>query len=122
MKMLVIDDEKNIQRLFEQRFRRERRSGQIEIDFVFSGREALDYLENNKEGGLKMILSDINMPHMSGLDLLKIIKEKYPDVKVLMITAYGDEENRRKASEFGADDYLTKPIDFNDLKERVFSL
>lgn len=120
MKILVIDDEKGIQRLFEQRFRQERRQGKIEIDFAFSGREALDYFEKNGTIDLALVLSDINMPQMNGLELLKILKQNYPELKIFMITAYGDDENHRKAIEFGAEDYFTKPINFNLLKEKIF--
>lgn len=120
MKVLVVDDEQNIQRLFEQRFRRERRKGQIAFDFAFSGKEALEYLHENNAADLSMVLSDINMPHMSGLEFLKAVRKDYPGLKVIMITAYGDETNRQKAIEFGADDYLTKPLDFKSLKEKIF--
>lgn len=122
MKILVVDDEKEIKRLFEQRLRRELRSGDVYFDFAFSAREALDYLEKNGAAGLTLILSDINMPYMNGLELLQIIRERYPaEIKVILITAYGDQENRQKALECGADDYLTKPIDFAILKEKIFS-
>ncbi len=121
MKILVVDDEQDVRRLFEQRFRRERRKGEIAIDFVFSGREALEYLRHAGHSELSLILSDINMPQMSGLVLLQQIRESYPELKVIMLTAYGDETNRQKAFELGAADYLTKPIDFKSLKEKIFN-
>jgi two-component system, chemotaxis family, chemotaxis protein CheY len=123
MKILVVDDEKDIKILFEQRFRREIRSGEFIFDFAFSGEEALEYLKNNHQE-VVLILSDINMPGMSGLQLLKNIKEKYelPPPVVMMITAYGDNENYTQAMKLGADDFLTKPVDFNMLKEKINSL
>lgn len=123
MKILVVDDEKDIKTLFEQRFRREIRSGEFIFDFAFSGEEALEYLKNNHQE-VVLILSDINMPGMSGLQLLKKIKEKYevPPPVVMMITAYGDSENYSQAMQLGADDFLTKPLDFNMLKEKIKTL
>jgi CheY-like chemotaxis protein len=123
MKILVVDDEKDIQPLFVQRFRKEIRNGEIEFAFAHSGEEALQYLaKNNSEAVL--ILSDINMPGMSGLDLLGKIKMEYsaPPPVVMMITAYGDEENYKSAMELGADDFITKPVDFSTLKEKIKSL
>jgi len=120
MKVLVVDDERDIQVLFEQRFRREIRSSQVEFVFAFSGEEALIYL-NKHEHEAVLILSDINMPGMSGLELLGNIKQKYktPPPVVMMITAYGDAENHRIATELGADDFLTKPVDFKVLKSKL---
>lgn len=119
MKVLVVDDEKDIQTLFEQRFRKEIRIKQIEFAFAFSGEQALRYLEQNVHE-VVIILSDINMPGMSGLELLSRIKEKYsiPPPSVMMITAYSDEENFNAAKRLGADEFLTKPIDFTLLKEK----
>jgi two-component system, chemotaxis family, chemotaxis protein CheY len=120
MKILVVDDERDIQVLFEQRFRKEIKNNQIEFVFAFSGEEALAYL-NQLEHEAVLILSDINMPGMSGLELLENIKKKYmkPPPVVMMITAYGDSENHRIAKELGADDFLTKPVDFAMLKEKL---
>lgn len=120
MKILVVDDEKDIQLLFEQRFRKEIREQQLVFAFAFSGEEALDYL-NRHEHEAVLILSDINMPGMSGLELLEHIKQKYmkPPPVVMMITAYGDEENFNTAKRLGADDFLTKPVDFALLKEKL---
>lgn len=119
MKILVVDDERDIQTLFEQRFRKEIREKLTEFVFAFSGEEALIYLERNNHE-VVIILSDINMPGMSGLELLKHIKQKYlkPPPVVMMITAYGDAENFNIAKRLGADDFLTKPVDFTLLKEK----
>ena len=120
MKILVVDDEKDIQTLFEQRFRKEIRDKLVEFVFAFSGEEALSYL-NGHEHEAVLILSDINMPGMSGLELLGRIKQKYskPPPIVMMITAYGDAENFNIAKELGADDFITKPVDFTLLKEKL---
>jgi CheY-like chemotaxis protein len=123
MKILVVDDERDIKLLFEQRFRKEIRSGEFNFVFAFSGEEALEYMKYSEQEAV-LILSDINMPGMSGLELLKHIKEKYeiPPPVVMMITAYGDNENFHQAMQLGADDFLTKPVDFNILKEKIRSL
>ena len=120
MKILVVDDEKDVQALFNQRFRKEIRSGEIELAFAFSGEEALLFM-NDHEHEAVLILSDINMPGMSGLELLQHIKEKFekPPPVVMMITAYGDDENYNLAMKLGADDFLTKPVDFTLLKEKL---
>lgn len=120
MKILVVDDEKDMQTLFEQRFRKEIKNGNAEFIFAFSGEEALMYLNQHVHEAV-LILSDINMPGMSGLELLENIKLKYrtPPPIVMMITAYGDTENYNKAMGLGADYFLTKPVDFNLLKEKL---
>ncbi len=120
MKVLVVDDEKDVQTLFEQRFRKEIKSGEIDFVFAFSGEEALVYLNQHDQEAV-LILSDINMPGMSGLELLGEIKQKYmkPPPVVMMITAYGDAENFNTAKQLGADDFLTKPVDFTSLKEKL---
>ena|SRR5690349_5314555 len=120
MKVLVVDDEKDVQALFEQRFRKEIKEKEIEFVFAFSGEEALGYLHNVDHEAI-LILSDINMPGMSGLDLLKHIKEAHqqPPPFVMMITAYGDADNYNAAMRLGADDFLTKPVDFVKLKEKL---
>ncbi len=122
MKILVVDDERDVQVLFEQRFRKEIRSNEMEFAFAFSGEEALQYMQANEHEAV-LILSDINMPGMSGLELLQYIKEKYgkPPPVVMMITAYGDDENYNAAMKLGADDFLTKPVDFSTLKEKLKS-
>lgn len=118
--ILVVDDESDVQQLFEQRFRKEIRSGSVTFAFAHSGEEALQYL-NNRQQEAVLILSDINMPGMSGIQLLKEIKQHHymPPPVVMMITAYGDEENHSIAMQSGADDFLTKPLDFNVLKEKL---
>jgi two-component system, chemotaxis family, chemotaxis protein CheY len=123
MKILVVDDEKDIQPLFEQRFRKEIRTGEIKFVFAYSGEEALNCLKHYLHEAV-LILSDINMPGMSGLELLDRIKKENhkPPPVVMMITAYGDDENYRRAMELGADDFLTKPVDFVALKEKIRSL
>ncbi|MFN7274102.1 MAG: response regulator [Bacteroidota bacterium] len=123
MKILVVDDEKDVQVLIEQRFRREIREGVFNFVFAFSGEEALQYL-NDLNHEAVLILSDINMPGMTGLELLKRIKEKEytPPPLVMMITAYGDAENYNQAKSLGADDFLTKPVDFSLLREKLKSI
>ncbi|MCW3107799.1 MAG: Fis family transcriptional regulator [Segetibacter sp.] len=120
MKILVVDDEKDMQTLFQQRFRKEIKDHQADFAFASSGEEALHYLEQHHHEAV-LILSDINMPGMSGLELLQRIKEKYatPPPVVMMITAYGDSGNYNTAMQLGADDFLTKPIDFHVLKEKL---
>ena len=120
MKILVVDDERDVQLLFQQRFRKEIRKGELEFAFAFSGEEALEYMGELQHEAV-LILSDINMPGMSGLELLKQIKENYlkPPPVVMMITAYGDEENFNNAFALGADDFLTKPLDFSVLKDKL---
>ena len=120
MHILVVDDERDVQILFEQRFRKEIKNNEIEFAFAFSGEEALQYL-NQHDHVAVLILSDINMPGMSGLELLRHIKEKYhaPPPLVMMITAYGDAENYNTAMRLGADDFLTKPVEFSILKEKL---
>ncbi len=123
MKILVVDDEKDVQILFQQRFRKEIRSKELDFVFAFSGESALDLMKTMDQEAV-LILSDINMPGMSGLELLELIKKNYvkPPPVVMMITAYGDEENHRTAIQLGADDFLTKPLDFKILKERLKTL
>ena len=120
MKILVVDDETDVKTLFEQRFRKEIKNQEMQFVFAFSGEEALSYL-NNHEHEAVLILSDINMPGMSGLELLDKIKHTFlkPPPVVMMITAYGDEENYNLAKQLGADDFLTKPVDFTMLKEKL---
>lgn len=120
MKILVVDDEKDVQVLFEQRFRKEIKNQEMQFVFAFSGEDALQYLNQHNHEAV-LILSDINMPGMSGLELLDRIKQKYsePPPVVMMITAYGDAENYNTAMQLGADDFLTKPIDFSILKNKL---
>ena len=120
MKILVVDDEKDMQALFEQRFRKEIRSGVIQFAFAISGEQALSFLDQHNHEAV-LILSDINMPGMTGLQLLEKIKHHHyePPPVVMMITAYGDTESYNQAMRLGADDFLTKPIDFTLLREKL---
>ncbi len=120
MNILVVDDEQDMQALFQQKFRKEIREGQISFAFAISGEEALRFMQHHNHEAI-LILSDINMPGMSGLELLQHIKQKYetPPPVVMMITAYGDDENYNQAMKLGADDFLTKPLDFTLLKEKL---
>lgn len=122
MKVMVVDDETDVQSLFRQQFRREMKEGKIVFHFAFSGEEALAYLEQHGTTDLVLILSDINMPGMSGIELLKRLKAKYAGVKVFMLTAYGEGDNLREAELHGSEDYVTKPIDFITLKQKIFGL
>ena len=123
MKILVVDDEKDMQRLFQQRFRKEIRNEDVDFIFAFSGEDALNILKTIDHKAV-LILSDINMPGISGLELLEQIKMSYinPSPTVMMITAYGDEYNRNTSIKLGADDFLTKPLDFKILKEKLKNL
>lgn len=123
-KILVVDDEKDVETLFLQRFRKEIRSGEYEFVFAFSGEQALDILKTDLAHEAVLILSDINMPGMSGLELLNNIKVRFltPPPVVLMISAYGDEKNQQEAKNLGADGFLTKPVDFTLLKDKLKSL
>ena len=116
--ILIVDDEPDVADLFRQRFRREAREGLYVLHFALSAQEALERLGEIKPQ-LIVILSDINMPGMDGLALLREIKDRRPDLSVMMVTAYGDEERRRRAAEYGAAEFLTKPVDFDILKERL---
>lgn len=122
MKLMIVDDEEDVKFLYEQKFRRERRKGEVELEFAFSASEAIKHLEQNGTSDITLVLSDINMPGVSGLELLRILKDKYDPIKVFMVTAYEDSDNYNKAMEYGAADYLTKPIDFDSLKERIMKL
>lgn len=120
--ILVVDDEPDVVDLFQRRFRKELRSGALILHFAKSGEEALRQLKTGVEPKLMLILSDINMPGISGLELLESVKELFPQLPVAMITAYGDPENRRRAFDAGASDFVTKPIDFNELKAKIATL
>jgi CheY-like chemotaxis protein len=115
----VLDDEPHIADLFRQRFRRETRQGKYVMHFAESGPEALDRLGGEIQPRLAAVLSDINMPGMDGLQLLGEIKQRRPDLPVMMVTAYGDDERRRRPAELGAVEFITKPVDFDQLKEQL---
>ncbi len=117
--ILVVDDEPDVEMLFRQHFRRDLRAGRFTMEFAQSAPVALQSISNASDASLILILSDINMPGMSGLELLPKAKEARPDVPVIMITAYGDAETKRKALESGADALLTKPIDFMLLRNEI---
>lgn len=118
--ILVVDDEADVQVLFEQRFRKEIRNGEIAFSFAFNADDAIAFLIHNVRS-ISLILSDINMPGKSGLDLLARVKKEFtnPPPVMVMITAYGDDTNYQQAISLGADDFFTKPVDFIKLKERI---
>ena len=120
--ILVVDDEPDVAELFRQRFRRETRQGTYVLHFAASGEEALNTLTNGVRPELIVILSDINMPGMDGLTLLREIKTRRPDLPVMMVIAYGDYERRRLAREYGAAEFITKPVDFDLLKTQLRDL
>ncbi len=120
--ILVVDDEPDVADLFRQRFRREARQGDYVLYFALSASDALKLLGGVIEPRLIVILSDINMPGMDGLTLLREIKARWPDIPVMMLTAYGDEERRKRAFEAGAADFVTKPVNFDYLRERLREL
>ena len=120
--ILVVDDESDVAELFRQRFRREVRQGTYAMHFANSGEEALEKLGGGINPELIVILSDINMPGMDGLALLRAIKLRQPNMPVMMVTAYGDDERRQLADEYGAAQFLTKPVDFDLLKAQLREL
>jgi CheY-like chemotaxis protein len=122
LSILVVDDETDVAELFRQQFRRETRQGTYVLHFASSGEDALDKLVGGIEPQLIVILSDINMPGMDGLALLREIKTRRPDLPVMMVTAYGDDERRRLADEYGAAEFITKPVDFDLLKAQLRQL
>ena len=122
VKILVVDDETDVEPLFVQKFRKDIREKGFEFHFAFSGEDALRFMSALQPFDLVMVLSDINMPGMTGLELLRKSKEKFPQLRVMMVTAYGDTANYEKAMSYGADEFLTKPIDFNLLKEKIMNI
>ncbi len=117
--ILVVDDEPDVEALFRQQFRRDLRAGRVLMEFAPSAPAALQRAADIRDPSLILILSDINMPGMSGLEMLPEVRARRPDVPVIMITAYGDAETRRKAIEHGAEGLLTKPIDFTQLRQEI---
>jgi CheY-like chemotaxis protein len=122
VKMLVVDDEQDVEMLFNQRFRKSIRSGEITIHYAFSAEDAITYLNTLHPPDIALILSDINMPGMSGFDLLQNVKKEFPQIHVMMLSAYGDPGNQEKARTLGADDLLSKPLNFQLLEEKLSSL
>ena len=122
LNVLVVDDEEDVQWLFKQQFRREIRSGLLKFHFALSGEEALSFMQSGGDAHIVLVFSDINMPGMTGLDLLKLLRKQYTDLPIHMITAYGDDQNYNQAMQFGASGYLTKPIDFSVLKKLILEL
>jgi two-component system, response regulator, stage 0 sporulation protein F len=120
--ILVVDDEPDVAELFRQQFRRETRQGTYVMHFAGSGEQALEMLGGGIRPELIVILSDINMPGIDGLQLLGEIKQRRPDLPVMMVTAYGDNERRRRAAEYGAAEFVTKPVDFEQLKAHLRQL
>ncbi len=122
MKILIVDDERDMEMLFRQKFRKELRNSEMELIFAFSGDEALKILQKTDPPNVVYVFSDINMPGMTGLELLEIIKTRFPQINVSMISAYGDSENYNRAKSSGAKEFFTKPIDFNSLKKEIKEL
>ena len=122
LRALVVDDESDVQFLFTQKFRREVRRGALEFVFAESGEQALEKLREGEAADVVVVLSDINMPGMSGLELLAVVRDEFPNLEVYMVTAYDDGELKTTALAGGARGYLTKPIDFSSLKEEVFGI
>jgi YesN/AraC family two-component response regulator len=120
MKILVVDDEYDVKDLYLQRFRKQIKAGTLELVFAHSAMDALELLSAVNESDCMLILSDINMPEMTGFDLLLKVKELKPEIKVFMVSAYGDSENMEKAKSFGADDFIVKPVDFKLLEDKLF--
>jgi CheY-like chemotaxis protein len=121
LRILIVDDEADVELLFRQRMRKAVREGLLQLEFAFSGEEAIQLLNSNEHTDVALILSDINMPGMSGYELLEKIKLAHPSMKVVMVTAYGDEQYREKARQLGADDFITKPIDFKQIEDIIQS-
>lgn len=119
MKILIVDDERDVEMLFRQKFRKEIKNDNLELMFAFSGNEALEILQATDPPNVVYVFSDINMPGMTGLELLEKIKFRFPSIKVSMISAYGDSENHDKAISSGAKEFFTKPIDFLSLKKEI---
>lgn len=122
MKILVVDDERDVEDLFRQKFRKEIRNEGLELLFAFSGNEALEILDRNDPPQVTSVFSDINMPGMSGLEMLGIIKSRFPQLPVNMISAYGDRDNYQQAMSRGAKGFFTKPVDFDSLRKEIGEL
>ena len=119
LNILIVDDERDVEMLYSQRFRKEIRAGLVKLDFAFGGSEALELLRGQAKKNILLVLSDINMPGMTGLELLRKIKDEFKGMKVMMVSAYGDDSNYNSAKMYGADDFVTKPVNFDVLKEKI---
>lgn len=117
--ILVVDDEPDVELLFRQQFRRELRGGRFTMEFALSAPAALGRISDATDVSIILVLTDVNMPGMSGLEMLPKAKAARPDIPIIMITAYGDAETMRKASEGGAEGFFTKPIDFGALRSEI---
>jgi CheY-like chemotaxis protein len=121
IKILIVDDEPDVELMFRQKFRNEIKTGEFFLMFALSAEQALSHMDTLEPFDILLVLSDINMPGMSGLELLKRIRSSYNDLKVFMISAYGDAHNQGEASRLGANDFITKPVDFHLLRERILN-
>lgn len=117
--VLVVDDEESVKFLYNRMYKKEIRSGLFYLEFSNSGEEAIKKVKSNQIDNLQLIISDINMPGMSGFELLKELKEFAPELPIFMSSAYTDSERQAHAKELGALDYITKPVDFKILKEKI---
>ncbi len=122
MKLLIVDDERDVEILFRQKLRKEVREGLFELEFAFSGMQALEVLRSHQPPEVVYIFSDINMPGMTGLELLENVRSEFPNIQVSMISAYGDSENHDKAMSSGAKEFFTKPLDFDSLKAELMEI
>ena len=122
IKILVVDDEPDVKIMFQQKFRAELKNGTYNLHFALSAEEAIAYMETLSPFDIVLVMSDINMPGMNGLQLLKRIRELFPNLKVFMISAYGDSKSQEEARHIGANDFITKPIDFMLLKQRITAI
>lgn len=122
LKILIVDDESDVELMFRQQFRKQIKSGEVELHFAFSAPDAIDYMSNLSPFDLVLLLSDINMPGMTGLQLLEEVKKVHPSLRVVMITAYGNPHYINESERLGADGYLTKPVDFMELKNKILQL
>ena len=122
IKILIVDDEQDVETMFRQQFRRQIKTGEVELHFAFSAPDAMSYMNTLNPFDIVMLLSDINMPGMTGLQLLEEVKHVYPHLRVIMITAYGNPHYISESQRLGADGYLTKTVDFNELKTKILEL
>lgn len=122
LKILVVDDEPDVETMFRQQFRKQIKDGNVLLYFALSAAEALSFMDQLKPFDIVMLLSDINMPGLTGLQLLEEVKRLHPDLRVIMITAYGNPHYISESKRLGADGYLTKPVNFTELKEQILQI